>query len=141
MSCPARIVSTALGCLFLWAAMVKLWDVAAFLRAIGDYGLVWEPLLPVTGGSVLLLELMAAGGLLCGRRAGAGLAGALLVVFLCVLGYGIILGLDIDCGCFGTGGVGEGDGLSLKQAMVLDVVLLGCCCMVWRSGRSPRHQT
>jgi hypothetical protein len=82
------------------------------------------------------LELAAGGGLWCGRRWAVGLAGGLVVMFLCVLGYGILLGLDIECGCFGTG---EGAGtLTLKQAAVVDALLLVTCVgLAWAARGRP----
>jgi len=120
---------------FLWAGVSKLCDPAAFITTIGEFGLVWEPLLPPSAWVVIGLELAAGGGLWCGRRWAIGLAGGLVVVFLCVLGYGILLGLDIECGCFGTG---EGAGsLTLKQAAVVDAVLLASCVGL---ARAMRHR-
>ena len=108
--------------LLLWAGASKLLDMKAFVVAIGDFGLVWEPLLPTVAWCVVGVELVLGCGLWSGRRWANWGAGGLVAVFLCVLGYGILLGLDIECGCFGTGG--EGAGLTLKQAAGLDVLLL-----------------
>ena len=120
-----RIAAGVMGSVFLWAGVSKLIDVQAFITAIGEFGLVWEPLLAIVAWGMIGLELLAGVGLWCGRRLAVGLAAALLSVFLCVLGYGILLGLDIECGCFGTGdGMGS---LTLKQAAVLDLVLLATC--------------
>jgi len=121
----SRIATVVLGSVFLWAGVLKLMDVQAFITAIGDFGLVWEPLLATVAWVMIGLELLAGVGLWCGRRLAVGLAAGLLSLFLCVLGYGILLGLDIECGCFGTG---DGSGsLTLKQAAVLDSVLLSAC--------------
>jgi len=133
MSRPSRIVAVLLGSVFLWAGLSKLLNPTAFINSIGEFGLVWEPLLGVSAWGVIGLELAAGGGLWCCRRWSVGLAGGLVVVFLCVLGYGILLGLDIECGCFGTGeGVGS---LTLKQAAVVDVVLLATSIGLARSMR------
>ena len=121
----SRIAAVVLGSVFLWAGVSKLIDIQAFITAIGEFGLVWEPLLAIVAWGMIGLELLAGVGLWCGRRHAVGLAAGLLSLFLCVLGYGILLGLDIECGCFGTG---DGSGsLTLKQAAVLDSVLLATC--------------
>ena len=136
MSQPSlpRVVAAGLGSLLLWAAASKLLDMKAFVVAIGDFGLVWEPLLPTVAWCVVGVELVLGCGLWSGRRWANWGAGGLVAVFLCVLGYGILLGLDIECGCFGTGG--EGAGLTLKQAAGLDVLLLATCAWLEWSRRS-----
>ena len=131
-SCPARIVAAVLGGVFVWAGLSKITDVAMFTVTVGEFGLVWEPLLPVTAWLVIGVELLAGGGLWFGRRWAIAVAAGLVVVFLCVLGYGIILGLDIECGCFGAG---DGrDGLTLAEAGMVDLgLLLTCLGLVWVS--------
>ena len=136
LSYPVRIVAALLGSVFLWAGVSKLIEVAALITTIGEFGLIWEPLLPASAWVLIGLELAAGGGLWCGRRWAVGLAGGLVVMFLCVLGYGILLGLDIECGCFGTG---EGAGtLTLKQAAVVDALLLVTCVgLAWAARGRP----
>ena len=48
-----------------------------------------------------LLEVIAGIGLLLDIRGSLVLITGLLVLFMAVLGYGIWMGLDVDCGCFG----------------------------------------
>jgi len=136
----SRIVAALLGSVFLWAGLSKLLDPASFIDSIDEFGLVWEPLLGATAWGVMGLELAVGGGLWCFRRWAVGLACGLVVVFLCVLGYGILLGLDIECGCFGPGeGVGS---LTLKQAAVVDLVLLATSIGLARSmRRRPNDET
>ena len=135
-SCPARIVAAVLGGVFVWAGVSKITDVAMFTVTVGEFGLVWEPLLPATAWSVIGAELLVGGGLWFGRRWAIAVAAALVMVFLCVLGYGIILGLDIECGCFGAG-----DGrtsLTLTQAAMVDSVLLVACAgLAWATRGRP----
>ena len=119
---PARLVAAVLGGVFVWAGVSKVTDVTKFTVTVGEFGLVWEPLLPATAWSVIGLELLVGGGLWLGRQWAIKVSTGLLVVFLCVLGYGIILGLDIECGCFGAG---DGQArLTLSQAVAVDSVLL-----------------
>ena len=135
-SCPARIVAAVLGGVFVWAGLSKITDVAMFAVTVGEFGLVWEPLLSVTAWLVIGVELLAGGGLWFGRRWAIAVAAGLVMVFLCVLGYGIILGLDIECGCFGAG-----DGrtsLTLTQAAAVDSVLLVACAgLAWATRSQP----
>ena len=128
------IVSLALASLFFWTSLTKAADPGAFMAAIGDYGLVWEPLLGLAAWSVIGMELVAVAGLGLRRRWGAAVAIGLLLVFLAVLGYGISLGLDIECGCFGSGR--ESQGLTLQQAFGLDLALLAASTWLWWTQRA-----
>ena len=47
------------------------------------------------------LEIIAAVGLIFNIRGSLAVVTGLLTLFILILGYGIWLGLDIDCGCFG----------------------------------------
>jgi uncharacterized membrane protein YphA (DoxX/SURF4 family) len=96
-----RLCRWGLGIIFISAGSVKLLEPETFAVLIGAYGIVPQVLLlPV---AVLLPALEVAGGigLLCEIEGSlAGITG-LLVLFIAILGYGIRLGLDVDCGCFG----------------------------------------
>ena len=132
-----RVVAAVLGTVFLWASVAKLLDVNAFIDTLGNYGLVWEPLLGATAWMVIVAELVSAVGLLGARRWAATTATGLLLVFLGVLGYGIALGLDVECGCFG---IGKGGGLSLWQAVGVDCgLLIACCWLQWSSRMGLRE--
>ncbi|MBQ16514.1 MAG: methylamine utilization protein [Planctomycetaceae bacterium] len=124
-----RLGAVGLGMVFLWAAVAKLFDVSDFIDTIGGYGLVWEPLLGLAAWGLIVVELIIAAALLIGRDWAPRMASVLVLVFLVVLGYGIALGLDVECGCFGSE---EGSGLSPWQAVGVDCgLLVVCCCLQW----------
>jgi uncharacterized membrane protein YphA (DoxX/SURF4 family) len=118
-----RIVRIALAALFIYGGIVKLIDPKAFARTISGYGLVPEMLLPVVAVGLPLIETIAGIGLLLDIRGSLALIASLLGMFLLVLGYGISLNLDVDCGCFGADDLAKQAGL--KQAFWRDVVLCG----------------
>ena len=96
-----RLVRWVLSMLFIWAGCTKLADPEAFGTVIRDFGIVPEfSVMPLT---VILpaLEVIAAVGLIFDLRGSLEFITALLALFIVILGYGIWLGLDIDCGCFG----------------------------------------
>jgi hypothetical protein len=71
-----------------------------------------------------VLEILAAAGLLFDVRGSLGLVTGLLVFFMAVVSYGIWMGLDIDCGCFGPGDL-EGEAYSgLRPAFHRNLVLI-----------------
>ena len=109
---------------FVAAGLPKLLDPASFAQNIAAYGLVPQELLFITAILLIAAELATAAGLLLDRFWAVLSAGFLLVMFIGVLGYGIHLGLDIDCGCFGPGDPEHGVLDSLRTSFIRDVVLL-----------------
>ncbi|MCI5132059.1 MAG: hypothetical protein D3904_11185, partial [Candidatus Electrothrix sp. EH2] len=56
----------------------------------------------------------------------------LLLLFIAVLAYGIHLGLDVDCGCFGSGEHQAHSSEGLYQALHRDLIMLaGCLFLYW----------
>lgn len=96
-----RLVRWLLSGLFILAGITKLADPAAFGVVIRDFGLVPDWSVMVLAVILPALEVVTAVGLIFDLRGSLAVITALLVLFLAILGYGILLGLDIDCGCFG----------------------------------------
>jgi hypothetical protein len=62
-------------------------------------------------------------GLVFDVRGSLGLVTGLLVFFMAVVSYGLWMGLDIDCGCFGPGDI-EGEAYSgLRPALYRNLLL------------------
>jgi uncharacterized membrane protein YphA (DoxX/SURF4 family) len=102
LSCRAYLlVRSLLGLLFLYAGILKLGDLQNFAAVINDFGLLPETLVWPVAVMLPLVELLAALGLLLDLRGALAALVILLLLFIAVLAYGILLGLDIDCGCFG----------------------------------------
>jgi hypothetical protein len=115
-----------LGLVFLSAAFPKLMDLNGFAAIIDSYGLVSEPMLiPV---AIVLSLLEVAGGVSIFFRRGGWLSLStifgLLLFFLGVLSYGIWMGFDIDCGCFGKNEPKYMFFSSLRSALYRDLLLL-----------------
>ena len=120
---PYRIVRIALAVLFIYGGVTKLFDPKAFARIIDGYGLVPEALLPVVAIGLPVIETIAGVGLLLEIRGSLAAVAALLGMFVCVLGYGVSLNLDVDCGCFGAEELAKRSGLRL--AFLRDLILGG----------------
>jgi hypothetical protein len=131
-SWPNLLPRLGLGILFVYAGAVKLWDVHAFGVVIARYHLVPEFLLLPAAMGLPLLEVMAGLGLVCEVRGSLTLISALLVMFAGVLWFGVLQGLDIDCGCFAPQDLAEHDGL--RQALYRDLALLALAAYLylWR---------
>lgn len=105
--------------MFVFSGIAKLRDVSGFAEHVGDFGLVYDGLVVPTAWSVSVLELVLGVSLAANLR--GGLTGVLLLLglFIGILLYGIGMGLDIECGCFGPG-----HQVSLKIQLCIDLGLL-----------------
>lgn len=109
---------------FLAAGLPKLVNIDDFATTISAYGLVPDSLLGPAALVLVVLELAAAVGLVWRKKWALHLTAFLLVLFVSVLFYGLRLGLDIDCGCFGPDEAGIEPFSSLRLALYRDLALL-----------------
>ena len=98
---PYRLTRLILGSIFIYAGSSKLLEPEIFATLIGAYGIVPEALLMPTAVTLPILEVIAGIGLVFDIRGSLSVITGLLMVFIAVLLYGIWMGLDVDCGCFG----------------------------------------
>lgn len=113
-----------LAAVFLYAGLPKLADPRLFAEVIGAYGLLPEFLVLPAAILLPLAELIAAVLLVCGKIQGLWLSAMLMACFIGVLSYGIHLGLDIDCGCFGPEDYEHAAFSGLRAALARDLLLL-----------------
>jgi len=118
-----RGVRLALAALFVYGGGVKLLDPHAFARTLSAYDLLPDPLLPVVAIGLPAVEFLAGLALVFDLRGSLATIAGLFVLFLAVLGYGILQHLDVDCGCFGAEELNKQDGLRL--AFYRDLALVG----------------
>jgi hypothetical protein len=91
-----------IGGLFLYTGATKLIDTAGFSQSIAAYGILPAFLLPCAALGLPAVEVVAGFGTLLNKRwAILGIL-AMMIMFTGVLGYGVAVGLEIDCGCFST---------------------------------------
>jgi len=96
-----RVLRWALALVFLYAGALKLADPRSFAVIIEAYGLVPDIFLMPLAVTLPALEVIAAIGLIMDLRGSLAAMSVLLGIFILVLGYGLYMGLDVDCGCFG----------------------------------------
>lgn len=141
MRCSSAGVRCLLVILFLWAGAGKLLDPRAFAGKLDAFGLVPEAWLVGVALALPLLELFAALAVALRWRSGLPLMAALLLLFIGVLRYGVLAGLEVDCGCFSLGE--QAEHTSLREAFWRDwLMLLGVAYLVLidrlsRKGRAP----
>lgn len=93
----------ALGAIFVYAALAKLPDMAAFAADVANYRLAPAAAVPFLGSAVVGVELLAGLALAAGlwTRGAALVAAGLLGVFMVALSQALLRGIDLRCGCFG----------------------------------------
>lgn len=99
----------ALGIVLILASIDKALKPAAFAEAIYNYQLLPGQAVNLTAIVLPWLELVLGSLLLTGfwLRGAVALSTVLLTVFFSALLISLARGLNIHCGCFGTGGEGE----------------------------------
>jgi putative oxidoreductase len=93
-----------IGGLFIYASFYKIFDPLGFAASIRNYGILpaqWSNAVALT---LPWLEMMAGVFLIIGfqTKPSALLTTVMLGVFLGAIVYAFSIGLDIDCGCFGS---------------------------------------
>lgn len=117
-------IRLALAALFIVFGITKLLAPQQFAVIIQSYGLIPEAIvLPVAFG-LASLEVVAGLGLVFEVRGSLTAITGLLILFMLILGYGLWLGLDVDCGCFADSDPEANAYHSLRPAMYRDAGLL-----------------
>jgi len=116
------ILRIALAVIFIYAGTLKLMDPKAFARIISRYDLLPEFLLPVVAVGLPIVEVLAGIALIFDFISGLHGISGMIILFVFVLGYGVLNEMDVDCGCFGPGEIA--DHISLVQAFYRDLALL-----------------
>lgn len=136
MECAVRWV---LAGIFVYSGSVKLVNPSRFAEIISGFGLLPDALIYPLAVLLPVIELVAGIGLVFALRGSLPAIAVMLVMFIAVLLYGIHLGLDIDCGCFGPEDP-EQAYKGLKAALARDAVMMVAVLFVyWNRGRTRRR--
>jgi len=133
-----HLIRVSLSIIFLWSGISKLMDPTQFAVIIDGYGIIPNAWVLPFAIIIPLLEMVFGLGLLLDIRGSlAGIAG-LLMLFMAILSYGIWLGLDVDCGCFGPRDPESEAFHSLRPALYRDFVMIAGVIYLyfWRYYRS-----
>ena len=108
-----------------------------FAVLIDAYGIVPEDLLMPVAVMLPTLEALAGVGILFDIRGSLAVIAGLLILFVALLGYGIWMGLDVDCGCFGSEEPEAEAFHGLRLALYRDMVMLTAVIFLygWRRYR------
>ena len=129
-----RIVRWGLGGIFIYSGATKLLAPQIFAVLIDAYGIVPEDLLMPVAVILPTLEVLAGVGLLFDIRGSLAVIAGLLMLFFAILGYGIRMGLDVDCGCFGPEEPEAKAFHGLRLALYRDMAMLAAVIFLygWR---------
>ena len=130
-----RFLAFLFGVVFIYSGGVKLWDPQAFAQQVQAYRILPLWGVPTFAAIMPVFELLTGAWLCTGwkRRPPILAAIGLLIIFIVALGLVLLRGLDINCGCFGTGSD------SPLMALMRDLVLLGIAVLLyWRELNAGR---
>ncbi len=129
-----RLMRWWLGAVFIYAGVVKIAEIEVFAVLIGAYGLLPEFLLLPAAVFLASLEIAAGIGLLFDLRGSLAAVTGMLLLFIVVLSYGLWMGLDVDCGCFGPDDPEAEAFHGLRASLYRDLVMLGGVVFIywWR---------
>lgn len=135
-----RLCRWTLGGILIYAGGTKMLEPEIFAVLIDAYGIVPEGLLMPVAIGLPFLEVIAGFGLLFDIRGSLALITGLLVLFMMVLGYGIWMGLDVDCGCFGPEDPEAEAFHGLRLSLFRDLVMMAGVIFIygWRRYRAIR---
>jgi len=132
----ARLV---VGGVWIAAALAKLPDPSASVRAVRAYDLLPEGVVPTVGHTLPILELVVGACLVLGllTRPMSFVSALLFLAFVVGISAAWARGLQIDCGCFGGGGFDADATSKYPWEIARDVGLLALSALlVWRP-RTP----
>jgi uncharacterized membrane protein YphA (DoxX/SURF4 family) len=119
-----KIFRWVLSAAFLYAGTIKLLDPDSFAVLIRDYGLLPPPLVYPVALLLPAIEVIAAIGLFLNIKGSLTSIAFLVLFFIGILSYGIWMGLDVDCGCFGSESPENAAYQQLRVAIFRDVLMM-----------------
>lgn len=134
-----------IGIIFIYAGTIKLLEPKTFAVLIDAYGIVPESLLMPVAVALPALEVAAGIGLLFDIKGSLSVISGLLALFIVIIGWGIWMGLDVDCGCFGPEDPEAKAFHGLRMTLYRDLLMLAIIAFIfgWRRYRAikPVHIT
>lgn len=127
------------GGVWIVAGAIKIPDPTASVRAVRAYDLLPESIVPTVGHLLPLVEIVVGICLVTGllTRAIGVLSALLFLAFIVGIASAWARGLEIDCGCFGGGGLEQGASSKypLEIARDIGLLLLSMWLVIWPRSR------
>jgi rhodanese-related sulfurtransferase/uncharacterized membrane protein YphA (DoxX/SURF4 family) len=132
-----KLIRWILGAVFIYAGSIKLLDPVAFGIMIEAYGVIPDRLILPAAILVAAMEVAAGIGLLFDIEGSLAAIAGLLSLFVAILSYGLWIGLDVDCGCFGPDDPEAEAFHGLRSSLYRDLVMLAGIAFLygWRRYR------
>ena len=142
-------VQIGLGAIFVVAALPKVLDPPSFAHMIYNYRLVPGAAVNALALVMPWVEILVGLALILGvwPREAAALAGLLLLVFIAAIGFNLVRGHAVDCGCFDVHSAGKSREELLSEmrwVLIRDAAMLLLVAQVLlarRTSRGLRAQT
>ena len=120
-----KCVRWVIGLVFIYSGVTKLVAPVYFSTLIGAYGIIPDNLTILVAYVLSVSEIIAGIGVFFDFKGSLALLSLLLMLFMGVLVYGIYIGLDIDCGCFGPEDPESTAFHGLREALKRDGFMVG----------------
>lgn len=117
-------IRVMLGGIFVYSGLLKLSDLKSFSEVIYSFGLIPYQIKTLTAFLISFSELIAGAGLILDIKGSLTAISSMLILFMVVLAYGIHMGFDIDCGCFGQDDPIGAALHGLRDAFFRDIILV-----------------
>jgi hypothetical protein len=136
-------VQIALGAIFVVAALPKVLDPPSFAHMIYNYRLVPGAAVNALALVMPWVEILVGLALILGvwPREAAALAGLLLLVFIAAIGFNLVRGHAVDCGCFDVHSAGKSREELLSEmrwVLIRDAAMLLLVAQVLLARRTSR---
>ncbi|WP_272700968.1 DoxX family protein [Desulfovibrio sp. Fe33] len=128
-------IRVILGLLFVYAGMLKLMNPGGFAVTINIYGLVSWRMAGFLSYAIPTVEVLSGLALIFDLRGALSVIVAQLLVFMAILVYALHIGLDADCGCFGTPKNTDNAPSGPLLALVRDGFMLAGCGLLYLQRR------
>jgi hypothetical protein len=136
-------VQIGLGAIFVVAALPKVLDPPSFAHMIYNYRLVPGAAVNALALVMPWVEILVGLALILGvwPREAAALAGLLLLVFIAAIGFNLVRGHAVDCGCFDVHSAGKSREELLSEmrwVLIRDAAMLLLVAQVLLARRTSR---
>jgi uncharacterized membrane protein YphA (DoxX/SURF4 family) len=134
----STVARAVIGLVFAFSGFTKVVDIDGTVRAVRNYRILPEAIVPTVGTALPVLELALAVLLLTGllTRLAAIITVPLSAAFFLGVASAWARGLTIQCGCFGNGGPTAHPVPGYVRELVLNAVLIAAALWLIRHPRS-----
>jgi len=126
------IVRIGLGLVFISSGAMKLFDLDAFSKVIEAFAILSPQFCYPFAVMISLLEISIGFGLTADIKGSLAAIFLMLLMFVAVLSYAILMGYDIDCGCFGPKDPETKAFGTLKSSIARDLCMITLVVYLWR---------